>query len=75
MVVVSECFFVLSESCGESSSSLSDQTLLHSGQVSFYTPDCENLSGVGFLWESSFPIVIVVRNAILRSVFLKRLVM
>ena len=49
--------------------------LLQSGQVSLYTPDSENLSGVGFLWESSFPIVFVVRNAILSSVFLKRLVM
>ena len=39
--------------------------LLHSGQVSLYTPDSENLSGLGFLWESRFPIVFVLRNAIL----------
>ena len=50
-------------------------TLLQSGQVSLYTPDSENLSGLGFLWEIRFPIVFVVRNAILSSVFLKRLVM
>jgi len=49
--------------------------LLESGQVSLYTPNSENLSGVGFLWESRFPLVFVVRNAILSSVFLKRLVM
>ena len=49
--------------------------LLQSGQVSLYTPDSENLSGVGFLWESRFPVVFVVWNAILSSVFLKRLVM
>jgi len=39
--------------------------LLQSGQVSLYTPDSENLSGVGFLWESRFPIVFVVRNTVL----------
>jgi len=49
--------------------------LLQSGQVSLYNPDSENLSGVGFLWESRFPMVFVVWNAILISVFLKRLVM
>ena len=48
--------------------------LLQTGQVSLYTPDIENLSRVGFLWESRFPIVFVVQNAILSSVFLKRLV-
>jgi len=31
--------------------------LLQSGQVSLYTPDRENLLGVGFLWESRFPMV------------------
>ena len=49
--------------------------LLQSGQVSLYTPDSENLLGVGFLWESRFPIVFVVWNAILSSVFLKTFVM
>ena len=49
--------------------------LLQLGQVSLYTPNSENLSGVGFLWESGFPRVFVVRNAILSSVFLKMLVM
>ena len=39
--------------------------LLQSGQVSLYTPNSENLSRVGFLWESRFPIVFVVWNAIL----------
>jgi len=49
--------------------------LLQSGQVSLYISDSENISGVGFLWESRFPIVFVLRNAILSSVSLKRLVM
>ena len=48
---------------------------LQSLQVSSYTPDSEKLSGFGFLWETSFPIVFVVRNAIFSSDFLKRLVM
>ena len=43
--------------------------LLQLGQVSLYTPDSENLLGVGFLWESRFPIVFVVWNAILSFVF------
>ena len=49
--------------------------LLQLGQVSLYTPYSENFSGVGFLWESRFPVVFVVQNAILSSVFLKKLVM
>jgi len=48
--------------------------LLQSEQVNLYTPDNDNLSGVGFLWENRFPIVFVVWNAILYSVFLNRLV-
>ena len=48
-------FFVLFVPCGEASSSLSDIRLLQLGQVSLYTPDNENLSGVRFLWEISFP--------------------
>ena len=55
VAIVSECFFVLFVPCGEASSSLSDIRLLQLGQVSLYTPDNENLSGVRFLWEISFP--------------------
>ena len=49
--------------------------LLQSGQVSLYTPDNENLSGAGLVCESRFPTVLLVRNAILRSVRLSTLVM
>ena len=49
--------------------------LLQSGHVSLYTSDTKNLLGVRFLWESRFPIVFVVQNAILSSVLLTRLVM
>ena len=46
---------------------------LQSGQISSYTPNSENLSGLEFKSERSFRIVLMVRNAILSSVFLKRL--
>jgi len=49
--------------------------LWQSGQVSLYTPDPENLSGWVCLWVSNLSMVFVVRKAIFRSVFLKRLVM
>jgi hypothetical protein len=41
---------------------------LHSGQVSLYTPDNENLSGGGLFCVSRIPMVLFVRKAILRSV-------
>jgi len=34
--------------------------LWQSGQVSLYTPNRENLSGAGCLWESRLPMVFVV---------------
>jgi len=75
VVIVSEGFFVLLEPHGKALPVCPTYALLQSGQVSLYIPDSENLLGVGFLWESIFPIMFVVRNAILRSVFLKRLIM
>jgi len=48
---------------------------LHSGQVSLYTPDNENLSEGGLFRVSRFPMVLFVRKAILRSVCLNILVM
>jgi hypothetical protein len=59
----------------EASSSLSDICFWHSGQVSFYTPDNENLSGGGLFCVSRFPVVLFVRKAILRSLCLNMLVM
>ena len=76
VAIASECFLVLLEPRSEAPSSLSDTyALLQSRQVSLYTPDSENLSGVGFLCDSRFPIVFLVRIAIFNPVFLKRLVM
>ena len=49
--------------------------LWQSGQVSLFTPDTENLSGVGFLLESKLPIVFLVWNFIFMSVLLKIFVM
>ena len=49
--------------------------LLQSGQVTLYTPDSENLLGVGCLWASKFPFVFLVRNATFSSVSLNRFVM
>jgi hypothetical protein len=48
---------------------------LHSGQVSMYSPDNENLSGGGLFCVSRFPTVLFVQKAILRSVSLNMLVM
>ena len=73
--IVSECHLVLFETSGEESPVCPTYALWHSGQMSLYTPDSENLSGVGFPWESRFPMVFVVRNVIFRFVFLKRFVM
>ena len=49
--------------------------LWQSGQVSLYTPDREYLLGSLSLWESRLASRCVVRNAILRSVVSKMLVM
>jgi len=75
VAIVSEGFLVLLEPRGEVSSGLSDVCLITVGTGYFVHSDSKNLSGVVFLWESRFPIVFVVRNAILSSVFLKRLAM
>ena len=75
VAIISEGFLVLLVSRGKCLPVCPTYALLQLGQVSLYTPDSENLSGVGFLWESRFPRVFVVRNAILSSVFLKMLVM
>ena len=50
-------------------------SLLQSRQVGLYTPDSENVSGQSFCAKVKFPLVLLVRRAILRSVFLKALVM
>jgi hypothetical protein len=42
--------------------------LLQSGQVSLYTPNNENLSGAGLVCVSRFRIVLLVWNAVLKSV-------
>jgi hypothetical protein len=47
----------------------------HSGQVSLCIPDSENLSGGGLCCVSSFPIVLFMRKATLRSVCLNMFVM
>jgi hypothetical protein len=75
VAVVMECLLVLVVTHREASSGLSDICLLQSGQVNLYTPDSENLLGVGFLCLSRFPIVWFVRNAIFRSVCLNTFVM
>jgi hypothetical protein len=75
VAIASECFSCSLNRVAKRLPVCPTYALLQSGQDSLYTPDSENLSGVGFLWESSFPTVFVVRNAILSCVILKRLVM
>jgi hypothetical protein len=70
-----ECIFVLLEPYSEAGPVCPTYALLQSGHVNLYSPDRACLSGGWCRGVSNFWMVLVVRTAILRSVFLNVLVM
>ena len=66
---------MFSKACGENLPVCPMYALPQSGHVSLYTPDCESISVLCCLCDSSVCMELLVRNAIFMLVFLNRWVM